>query len=51
MRFAIMFLLFSSSAFAQNHSAAPAVPASCGSVVAPRPPFPLPAVQLLPNST
>ncbi len=34
MRFAIMFLLFSSSAFAQNHSAAPAVPASCGSVVA-----------------
>jgi hypothetical protein len=32
MRFAILFLLFASSAFAQNHSASPAVPASCGSV-------------------
>jgi hypothetical protein len=32
MRFAIVFLLFASSAFAQNHSAAPAVPASCGSL-------------------
>jgi hypothetical protein len=32
MRFAIPFLLFATSAFAQNYSASPAVPASCGSV-------------------
>jgi hypothetical protein len=32
MRFAIPFLLFASSAFAQNHSAPPAVPDSCGPV-------------------
>jgi hypothetical protein len=32
MRFTILLLLLATSAFVQNHSASPAVPASCGSV-------------------